>query len=139
MVPCLSRPYALSFLLIALVGCGGRGGPEVVQVTGTLTHKGKPVPNALLNFLPEFGRQSWAETDDQGRFKIFYDRHQDGAVVGKHKVWIQYKQNPKTALEPGEAVAPRDMRALFDRYNYENSKLTVQIDRNTTDIKLELE
>src|SRR5262245_54863754 len=83
-------------LLVALAGCGD-GAPPVVPVTGTLTYKTKPVPNALLNFRPENGRQSWAETDEQGKFKINYDRHQDGAVVGKHKVWIEYR--PRSAAE----------------------------------------
>src|SRR5436309_602832 len=93
-------------VLTALAGCG-TGAPKVVPVTGKLSYKGKPVASALLNFLPENGRQSWAVTDEQGRFKINYDEQQDGAVVGTHKVWIEYRPNSQSEQEAvmvGKAV-----------------------------------
>jgi hypothetical protein len=138
----LARGGAFVFLLTVVIGCGSDG-PKVVPVTGSLTYKGKPVASALLNFLPEKGRQSWAETDAEGKFKVNYDRHQDGAVVGKHKVWIEYRPNSmaeQEAVMMGKAPPlSKEMKAFFDRYSQPNSKLEVQIDKGTKDLKLELD
>jgi hypothetical protein len=138
------RKYLLPVvvLLCALAGCGSDG-PRVVRVSGILSHKGKPVPHTVLQFLPENGRQSWAETDNGGRFKVNYDRHQDGAVVGKHKVWLEYRPPPGVETEPGmPARSPplsKEMKDLYARYTAEKSTLKVNIERSTSDLKLELE
>lgn len=131
---------AVSAALLA-VGCG-RDGPEVVPVTGTLTYKGKAIPNALVHFLPENGRQSWARTDAEGKFKVHYDRHQDGAVVGKHKVWIEYKAatpEEEDAIPEGKAAGMKGLRDVFARYGYEKSKLEVQITSDSREIPIKLE
>lgn len=131
--------FAAASLLMLAAGCGG-GGPEVVPVTGTLTYKGKAVPNALLHFLPEKGRQSWAKTDAEGRFKVHYDKQQDGAVVGKHKVWVEYKAgSPAEEDLPPEKTGTKDLRAFFAKYNYENSKIEVQVVSGQKEIKLDLD
>jgi hypothetical protein len=129
------------FLLVVLAGCQD-GGPKVVKVTGTLTYKGKPVPNTHIFFEPEKGRQSWAETDGEGRFKVNYDAHQDGAVVGKHKVWVEMR----SATTPDqEGVLPgkqprmsKEMATFLDKYSAEKSKLTIDITPDTRDLKLDL-
>lgn len=128
-------------LLVAAAGCDS--GPKVVPVNGTLTYKSKPVANAVINFLPERGRQSWAQTDAEGHFKINYDAEQDGAVVGKHKVWIDYRPNSQSEQE-AEMVgkAPpisADLKAFFAKYNHQNSKLVVEITKDTKDLKLDLD
>ncbi len=128
-------------LLVILAGCGD--GPKIVPVTGTLTYQGKPVTNAFLHFLPEHGRQSWAETDERGHFKVSYDRHQDGAVVGKHKVWVEMRpttREEKEAVMTGKAPPlSRELRTFFDKYNQEKSALEVRIDRNHRELKLDLD
>ena len=45
--------FALSFALMSacLAGCGG--GPKLVKVSGTVTHNGKPYPDALIEFVPD--------------------------------------------------------------------------------------
>jgi hypothetical protein len=129
-------------LLAALAGCADDG-PKVVKVNGSLTYKGKPVPGAMLTFQPEFGRQSWAQTDAQGKFKVNYDRHQDGAVVGKHKVWVTYEPSSTAEQEAYMSGKPaplsKEMQEFFKKYSADNSKVEVQIDRNTGEIKLELD
>jgi len=137
------RLSSVAFLLfVAVAGCSDSG-PKVVKVTGTLTFKGQPVSNAVLTFRPEFGRQSWAQTDEQGRFKINYDRDQDGAVVGKHKVWIDLRTVPSPNQEPGmpgrRPPMSKEMSEFFDKYNADNSKLTVEITKDTKDLKLDID
>ena len=140
--PRIVRALVGGALAAALAGCG-TGGPKVVPVTGTLTYKGKPVASALLNFLPENGRQSWAVTDEQGRFKINYDEQQDGAVVGTHKVWIEYRPNSQSEQEAvmmGKAVPlTPELKAFFDKYSYSKSPLKVQIEKGTKDLPLNLD
>jgi hypothetical protein len=121
--------------VLFLSGCGDG---KVVKATGTLTHKGQPVKDALLNFLPANGRQTWAETDEQGKFKINYDQHQDGVVVGKNKVWIEFR--PKVLTDPDKApVPPKELRAVFEKYSFDNSKLEVEITSSTRDLEIKLD
>jgi hypothetical protein len=127
-------PCAAPILMLTLAGCGGSG---LVQVSGTLTYKGQPVTNAFLDFVPENGRPSLGETDDQGRFKLVYAPKQDGAERGKHKVSVRPKQTA-TQIEPGKtAPVSRDMQAFFDKYSYEKSKVEVTIDKSKSDLKLD--
>ena len=71
-------------LVISLAGCGKSDG--IVPVKGVLTFKGKPVTNAWIDFMPEGGRMSSGQTDDQGHFKLAYDANKPGAMIGKHKL-----------------------------------------------------
>jgi hypothetical protein len=106
-----------------------------------LTYKGKPVTNAYVDFIPEQGRPSWGQTDEQGRFKLNYDREHDGAVVGKHKVSVRMR--PTTTAEQ-EAVMmgkksplSKEMADFFDKYSLANSKKEVVIEKDTNDLKLD--
>jgi hypothetical protein len=134
--------WAAALLVVALAGCHD-GSPKVVKVTGTLTYKGKPVTNAYLRFRPEFGRPSWGQTDDEGRFKLNYDKQQDGAVVGKHKVWFEARPASaaeQEAVEMGKRLSlSKDMAAFFDKYSAEKSTLTVDITPDTKDLRLDLD
>jgi hypothetical protein len=137
-------PWAASLLFLAIPGCGDSG-PTIVPVSGTMTFKGKPVANALVTFMPEHGRPSSAQTDDEGRFTLSYDREHEGVLVGKHKVWISPSKNsrPTTAAEQkaaimGKKLPPsREMAAFFEKYDQKNSKVEVVIDKNTRELKLD--
>jgi hypothetical protein len=138
--------WAALLLVVALAGCGPSG-PTIVPVTGTLTHKGHPVANALVFFLPENGngRPSQGQTDAEGRFKLSYTNEKDGVMVGKHKVWVTSRQTsrPTTAKEQEAAImgkrppVARDMAAFFDKYGQKNSTVEVVIDKNTKELKLD--
>jgi hypothetical protein len=126
---------AAVLLLAVLVGCGRSS--KVVKVAGTLTYKGKPVPNATLFFEPEDGRQSWGETDKEGRFKLNYDPERDGAEIGKHKVYVMNRAEAPD--NPGmPAPTTRELAEFYRKYSAANSKHTVEITASTTDLKLDL-
>jgi hypothetical protein len=133
--------WAASFLLVVLAGCSGGSGPKVVKVTGSLKYKGQPVTNALIQFEPENGRPSWAQTDEEGRFKVNYDREQDGAVVGKHKVHV--KMRPSTAADQEavmmgkKPVMSKEMTEFFDKYGAGKSTVQITIDKNTSELPLD--
>src|SRR5262249_38277028 len=108
------------------------------------TYKGTPVTNASIRFMPESGgRPSAAETDEEGRFTLSYDHNHDGALVGKHKVWvIPRNRRPTTPAEQKAAIMgkkpppSREMSAFFDKYSQKNSTVEVVIDKNTRELKL---
>jgi hypothetical protein len=72
--------------LVALIGCGG--GPNLAEVEGTLTSKGKPLDKIQIEFWPEKdGPRSMAVTDSQGRYTLKTDDGKRmGAVVGPHRI-----------------------------------------------------
>jgi hypothetical protein len=131
--------WVAPFLLVALSGCGGA---DVTKVTGTLKYKGQPVPNAIVDFSPANGRPSYGETDEQGHFKLIYDRQHDGAVPGKHKVSVRKKATTvaeKEAEMAGKKPAmSAEMSAFFEKYSGEKSTYEVTIDKSTSDITLDL-
>ena len=81
----------LCTVLFAVVGCD-LGGTRIVRVHGTVTRNGQPVPYLFLNFVPDKGRPSWGVTDAEGHFVLHYEPGRDGAEVGKHSIFVAYKQ-----------------------------------------------
>jgi hypothetical protein len=135
--------WVTPLLLVALAGCGGT---SLVHVTGTLTHKGKPVPNALISLMPEKGRPSQGVTDEDGQFTLEFAPGQEGVVPGKHIVSLRPQPTrPTTKKEQEAAVKGKrlpmssDMASFFDKYSAKNSKYEVVIDKNTTDLKIDLD
>jgi len=135
----MRRASAFTFLAFFLVsGCSGS---NVVTVSGTLTYKGKPVTNAYVHFIPENGRPSMGETDQNGKFTLTYDPQTKGAQLGKHRVWVQYNSladiNQPGAV-PGETPRmSKEWKEFFDKYGGDNSTVQVVIDKSISDLKLE--
>ena len=80
---------AWTLFCVVLCGCGSDG-PELADVTGTVTLDGKPVPNATVIFNPveAGGSTSLGKTDDQGNYRLEYSQDKKGAMLGKHEVEI---------------------------------------------------
>lgn len=135
-------PAALAALLCAsLAGCGG--GPNIVNVTGRVTRGGQPVKDLTLSFEPESGRPSWGLTDADGRFTLHYSRERDGAVVGKHRVYVAYDPQPadpnaEIARLEGRVELPQDIKAILAKYGRDNSDLTFDIQK-AQDLEIKLD
>jgi hypothetical protein len=132
------RRSALMVLVCALAaGCEGS---NVVGVSGTLTYKGKAVPNAFVNFVPANGRPSMGETDQNGRFTLVYDPQTKGAERGKHRVFVQHNPaadaNQPGALPGQTPKLSNEWKEFFTKYSGDNSKVEVVIDKSTSDLKL---
>jgi hypothetical protein len=91
----------LAAICVFAVGCNSE---EVGTVTGKVTRAGKPVPEMSVIFVPERGRPSRGLSDENGRYVLLYMPGQEGALVGKHRVWVQ--------LRP---VSPKDEQTLQNR------------------------
>jgi hypothetical protein len=76
-------------LLAACSGCGP-GGPELADVTGTVTLDGKPVQGAILEFIPQEPGKStaWGSTDEDGRYEMAFGQSRQGAFPGRTLVRI---------------------------------------------------
>lgn len=87
-LPCRALVACL-FLSALGWGCAERK-PDVplATVTGHVTFRGTPLPNALVTFEPESGRTSSGRTSEAGEYTLLYMGKPWGAVVGKHRVRI---------------------------------------------------
>jgi hypothetical protein len=127
---------------LSLAGCG-RGGPEIVEIEGTVTRNGKPVPNVRIYFVPTDGRPSWGVSDEQGRFVLDYDLDYDGAKVGTHTVWIQDESsNVDPTLVMSGAARPKrnpEMAAILEKYGRDKSQLKVDVTKADKNFQLKLD
>src|SRR6478735_5999797 len=87
----------LSLLLLLLlstnllVGCGAKDGYAelgLVEVTGTVTLDGKPLPQAKVTFETEDKRLATGITDAAGHYALMYDSETRGCLPGPKTVRI---------------------------------------------------
>lgn len=67
-------PRLISLIALAILSCSGcssepRKNPDPVDVTGTVTYKGKPLTDVVLNLQPTGGGHPVAATVLDGKFK----------------------------------------------------------------------
>ena len=77
---------AASASMVGIAGCNW--GDRMVPVFGRVTHRGRPVPDAILRFVPEKGQMAAAGTDASGRYRVTTVRPGDGLRAGHYKVVI---------------------------------------------------
>jgi hypothetical protein len=120
--------FAVTFLAV-VIGCGG--GPEMGEVTGTVTLDGKPAANLEVSFNPKDSRQGTTAlgyTKADGTYELRYPGDKTGAPVGQYTVSIVGAEVDE------EAGAPI---SIPERYNTETElTATVEAGSNTIDFKL---
>lgn len=91
-------------LLVALLSMGcGDSGPKLVEAGGTVSYKGKPLPDASLVFVADGNAPTgMARTDEQGKFKATSEGR-PGLVVGVYKVAITASRQ-KREISDAEAL-----------------------------------
>ncbi|MFM7289645.1 MAG: hypothetical protein ACKOWG_07910 [Planctomycetia bacterium] len=97
---------ALSCLL--LQGCGGRG--DMGRVSGTVTYRGRPVPDAVVKFSPLQKPPGLARTDAAGRYTLNTLRKGDGGFTGTSVVtivpWVEPFDSIAGGTPPPEPPRP---------------------------------
>lgn len=87
----------LSYWLASTVMSGGRGWPELADVSGVVTLDGAPLDGATVTFQPLPGEGEDADnhvsasvglTDNEGRYTLMYVKDAAGAALGRHQVTI---------------------------------------------------
>jgi hypothetical protein len=137
-------------VLFALAGCDKGDYPEMAKVTGTVTYKGKPVPNMMVNFMPTAGRPSWGKTDAGGKFEMIYDSDYKGAKIGHHKVYFTppatmtidggTSKASNKAIAEAAGLTPDEMSEFRKKYGAElTTQLEVDVKKDPEDLKLDLQ
>lgn len=107
-------PLLLALLPLAGFGCGG---PRYVEVTGRVTHNGKPVPSTQVKFVPDNGeRPSVGLTDDDGNFRLRYSRTQSGLPPGGYGVFLAYVPSNEEENHQAPPKADKALKAVIARY-----------------------
>lgn len=102
--------FPCCILICSALGCGDASSLKVYPTTGTVNYKGKPLENAVVNFMIP-GKEGQPSTvigqgtsDSQGKFKITTivdptSQPLNGAVEGKHQVTVSKYIPPKGMTE----------------------------------------
>ncbi|WP_139228558.1 carboxypeptidase regulatory-like domain-containing protein [Planctomicrobium piriforme] len=98
----MSRTTLIAGIAAALliVGCGR--GPKLGDVEGVVTLDGKPVPYAVVIFVPQNVNPrvpSFGATDATGKYSLVISRDRRGAVLAEHEVQILTEKMSKRELQ----------------------------------------
>lgn len=121
----LSLMTCLSMLAISLAGCGGSE-LGLIDITGTVTRDGEPLPNVTVMFVPAPGesapRGSNGFTDANGKYRLVYvDAY--GIIPGKYQVELRSKVDIEDPANPGSYISqPETIPAEY------NDKTTLTAD-----------
>lgn len=144
-------------LLSVLAICSGcdrtpPGRLPTYEVNGSVTYKGKPLPQAdVLLMYPEIQKTSFARTDEEGNFRLATYETADGALAGKALISVsKYEQlavsKEPIAGEPGydptKAYLPeKPAKSLIpERYaSFDKSQLTTVIEASDSNPPLVIE
>jgi hypothetical protein len=121
-----ARLLALAALLGALGGCSQ--GPTLGDVSGRVTYKGEPVPDAIVDFRPVGeGKQSMGFTNADGDYELQYTLRRNGALLGRHKVSVRIypregaKAVPVPARFGAKSQVEFDVQSGSNRFDIELS------------------
>jgi hypothetical protein len=122
----------LAYWISSSVMSGGRGLPELGDVSGVVTLDGKPLAGATVTFVPQIEDEEAAShvapssgmTDASGRYSLMYVKDVEGAAVGTHIVMIS-------------APKPNGAESLPRRYN-SASELGFEVKPGSNDAPFEL-
>jgi len=126
-----------------LAGCGP-GFPETADVSGRVTHGGKPVPEGRILFWPEEGRPAMGQIEPDGSYKLTTFAEGDGATPGVHKVTIKAtrvhfpggRDVPPEAASSGKPFVEWLVPPKYERVETTPLTADVQPGENTIDFNL---
>lgn len=133
------RAMPLIIGISILSGCNS--GSNVVEISGTLTRNGKPVPYLTIHFVPENGRSSWGVSDENGQFIMKQDKKTPGVLFGTHTVWVEWRPlTPIDEMDPKNAKKPVDLATITEKYGSEaRSPLKIEIDKSVNNLEIKLD
>ncbi|MEQ1826430.1 MAG: carboxypeptidase regulatory-like domain-containing protein [Pirellula sp.] len=111
------------------VGCGSDG-PEIARVEGTITMDDKPLPAAIVMFVPTGGRPSVSETDSNGKYVLEFSGGRKGAIPGINRVEINtarlaYEKDGKNFPAVRESVPAKYNRLTTLEFQVEPGKRNI--------------
>ncbi len=102
-----TRFFVLGTVCICLAGCSSDNGDRpTAPVKVTVSYKGKPVENAIVQFITvESPQPAVGTTDASGNCSLTTYKTNDGAIIGSNKVTVLKNDIDKTNIRP---VRPED-------------------------------
>lgn len=121
---------------LTAIGCGHQDGPELAAVTGKITLDGQPLKRVNLRFVPEQpgGSPSFGGTNPHGQYKLLFNAHQQGALLGKHRVEIELA-NPELD-DSGRPLTPTVVK--IPRKYLQPGVLTAEVKQGKNTVNFEL-
>lgn len=109
--------FALAFLAVLMVGCGGNKGAEykTAPAKGKVMYQGQPVTAGIISLQPKevagaaenkTGRPATGEIQSDGTFVLSTYQTGDGAVIGKHRVTFMPKAAGAESYEDRPTPSP---------------------------------
>jgi hypothetical protein len=123
---CKGIAIALVVIVVSSLAAAGCRRSDMALVSGRVTFEGRPVPKAIVRFVPESRPMAAAGTDDDGRYRLTTRRPMDGAYIGQHKVvvapWMPGAGDTSgVTAEPERPDIPKIVR------NADSTPLTVEV------------
>lgn len=127
----------LNLFVISLVGCGRVDGPQVADVSGTVTLDGQPLPGVNIQFAPDGpgGSPSFGGTNQNGQYRLLFSPTKAGAMLGKHRVEITARETPRD--EDGELLLNVKQVKLPKKYTKPGA-LTAEVQPGSNVINFDL-
>jgi len=125
----------LAFVLLAVIAGCGKTWSLNDSVEGTVTLDGAPVPNVMVQFVPDDLKvqypTSTGTTDDKGHFQLTCQNGTPGAVVGKHNVVVLVGRT-----DTGAPASPVAIPAVYKMVAETPCQVDVTADKHSYDVKL---
>ena len=143
------RASVASLLATLLLGCMfGCGGPPtadyaslgLVDIEGTVTLDGKPLPNASIRFVDTDETYCTGVTDSVGRYKMMLDSRKSGVIPGDKTVVISSlvpAGEGSGASEEDPDAKPKAADKVPDCYN-KNSILKIKVSASDSAMDFDL-
>lgn len=131
------RLIGCGLVLVVLCGCGEKG-PELGEVSGTITLEGEPVEGAVVTFLPLFEGGVEVEcrpkTDADGNYSMRYSVDRPGVLLGEHRVMISTEDSAKDPVTGAISHVPERIPKHYTR----DSILTYSVEPGKNDASFDL-
>jgi hypothetical protein len=125
----------LAFAVLVLTGGCGKTWNQNDSVEGTVKLDGTPVPNVMIQFVPDDPKtqapMSTATTDDKGHFQLACSNGKSGAVLGKHNVVILVGRT-----DSGASASALPIPAVYKVAAQTPAQVEVTADNHTYDVNL---
>ncbi len=121
----LAFVVVLAVVTLPLIGCGKSIDPRRVEVHGTVTLDGEPVPDGSISFYPAAGNKGVAAGGDlsKGSYRIPRDK---GPMAGKNRVEIRSPYSTGREITIGRQKIKEHLDRIPAEYN-RNSELEVDV------------
>jgi len=110
---------------LVLVGCGGGDGAKrvpVFKVTGNVTLKGEPLPQAIVTFSPKEGQPvAFGMSNDAGEFTLTTYDTGDGAAAGNYVVVVSKSAASSSTTDVGHSADPAFVASVQSGHNASTS------------------